>query len=590
MDYQPPSSIYSYLLTISAHDIEDLYRTPYCALAVLQSLTALSRTLVMRLISLRVAITEDFLRAWLKPGPEGDTLCSAVLVELRALHILRPPSDTRAMSSAGVVDVGERGITAFELSPVFRDALAEALAGGADAPWAAESAALPPLAAEPPSIQDIERQAAGRWHSVLHYLLGTADAAAPNPKVTELLVSTGLLAPGADPDLGADGVGAKGRAMVGDALGAARVGGTGANASAFLAGDEGEASVPKRRRPLTYAEIYEAGDGETHMTRAGYEFLLKETGVQLWTFLHAYIRTAGSRGIQATDILAGLFQLGFCRMGEGYALSALSRSQLALFEDFAAFGLVVIPHASSRAAASSTKESSSQPARPDRFYPSSLAISLSQHDDPVDYAAAASAAQAEEDEINGGVAEKRGATHGFVAAVAPVAASAAFMAAAVARESRLSLVVETNFKLYAYTKLGLHVALLALFARIDTRLPNLVVATLTRSSILHALHRGISVRAIAAFLAARLRPEQAALGVPENVEAQLTLWEKERERVSSFKAALLGPLASDAEWMAARRAAGDKAVLWENRSERTLVVSLAVASQVELAIRAAGSK
>ena len=589
----PPSSIYAYLLTISAEDLEDLYRTPYCALAVLQSLSALSRVIVVRLLSLRGALTEDFLRAWLRPGAGGDTRHAAVLSELRALHLLTQSTEAhRALSAGGVVNVDDRGVVAWVLSPCFRGALAEALTGGADAPWAAESCALKPLA-KPLSAHDVEHLALGRWNAVLHYLLGTADAPLPEPKVAELLVSTGLLEPGVDPEAGAAGAAAMGRALAGDAL---RVGG-GAH--------KAESSTNTPRRPLTFAQIYEIGGGETHITRAGYDFLLKDTGVQLWTFLHEYIRTAPARNMRATDILSGLFQLGFCRLGEGYAIKALTPSQKALFEDFAAFGLVVIPPKVGGGGGDRFLS-------PERFFPSSLAILLSQPDESgkTDADVAAGDALLEEDEEGGGGGSNGGPlqeSHGFRAAgegrgrgrgrggvdgggSGPSSLSAAFAAAA-ARESRLALVVETNFKVYAYPapSLGLHVALLALFARVELRLPNLIVASLTRKSVLGAMARGISARAIAAFLTTRLLPQQAAEGVPENVVAQMLLWEQDRVRVTANRGLLVGPLASDADWGVAKRAAiyvgGEGAVLWEDAQRRLLVVSQATASAVEAALR-----
>jgi transcription initiation factor TFIIH subunit 4 len=607
----PPSSIYAYLLTISAEDLEDLYRTPYCALAVLQSLSSLSRVIVVRLLSLRGAVTEDFLRAWLRPGTAGDARCAAVLNELRALHLLCPPQDHRALGSLGVVSVNDRGVVAWILSPIFRNALAEALTGGADAPWAAESIALKPLA-KPLSVPDVEHLALGRWNAVLHYLLGTADAPLPEPKVAELLVSTGLLEPGPDPEAGVAGAAAMGRALAGDAL--AGSGGSGGGGGGGSGGDD--KGIDKR--PLTFAEIYQVGGGETHITREGYDFLLKDTGVQLWTFLHEYIRTANARGMRATDILAGLFQLGFCRLGEGYAINALTRSQLALFEDFAAFGLVVIPPigATSR--------------RPDRFYPSSLAILLSQPEEnkgggggnikkalqvgsssTIDSSLFLEGEEEDDDEDEGMSAAFRitkeggglagqGQGHGFRGGtIAPMVASAAFSAAAAAasRETRLALVVETNFKLYAYPapSLGLHVALLALFARVELRLPNLIVASLTRKSVLSAMARGISANAIASFLTSRLLPQQAAEGVPENVVAQMVLWEQERERVVARKAILVGPLSSESEWNTATRAAvnvagGEKAILWQDAKRRTLVVAKFAAHAVELALKGGGAK
>ena len=45
------------------------------------------------------------------------------------------------------------------------------------------------------------------------------------------------------------------------------------------------------------------------------------------------------------------------------------------------------------------------------------------------------------------------------------------------------LIVETNFKVYAYTNSKLYLAILKLFLRVEYAFPNLVVATLNRSNL-----------------------------------------------------------------------------------------------------------
>lgn len=94
---------------------------------------------------------------------------------------------------------------------------------------------------------------------------------------------------------------------------------------------------------LTFAEIMSRGGGDVSITRAGYEFLLRDTAVQLWTFLRAYLASAGSRGTRPVDALSFLLELGFCEAGAGYAVAALSDTQRALLEDFASLGLVHVP-------------------------------------------------------------------------------------------------------------------------------------------------------------------------------------------------------------------------------------------------------
>lgn len=102
------------------------------------------------------------------------------------------------------------------------------------------------------------------------------------------------------------------------------------------------------------------------------------------------------------------------------------------------------------------------------------------------------------------------------------------------RAGKLHLVCEKNYRVYAYTDIDLHVALLALFCKVEARLPNLVVATLTRRSVLQAMEKGITATLIAHFLTAHAHPALVLHGVPvpETVIDQLHLWERERHRVT----------------------------------------------------------
>lgn len=348
------------------------------------------------------------------------------------------------------------------------------------------------------------------------------------------------------------------------------------------------------------------GGGSVHITRGGYEFLLKDTSLQLWTFVDEYLRTAPARGVPTTEILAFLFEIGFCKPRVGYALSALSDTQRALLDDFASFGLVYVPEeqdvsppdelpagdrerglaklaARRRQHAAAAKAAAVVVATPDgpttargdvkprmssdglgamtaedgtgegdgdseaeaearaleeafcgfdyedafscrRFFPTSLAVILTQPEG----SSAATYAQMSQ-ALARGAASSAGSS------------SSSSSAGGGGGPTSLAVIVEKNFKLYAYTTVDLHLALLALFAKIEVKLPNLIVATLTRRSVLAAMHKGISADQIRAFLRAHAHPAVTAQGldVPENVVDQLFIWQAERHRVRYAGGALL---------------------------------------------------
>jgi len=58
------------------------------------------------------------------------------------------------------------------------------------------------------------------------------------------------------------------------------------------------------------------------------------------------------------------------------------------------------------------------------------------------------------------------------------------------------LVVETNYKLYAYTSNPLQIAVMALFASLKTRFANFVTGMITRESVRRGLENGITANQV----------------------------------------------------------------------------------------------
>jgi Transcription factor Tfb2/Transcription factor Tfb2 (p52) C-terminal domain len=571
------------------------------------------------------------------------------------------------------------------LHTFFRNSMQAALTSSEEVPWEEETRELPPLRASPSQFE-IESFAASRWNALLHFLVGSPDAPVPDPKGIELLVATRLLAPGkaaegtstssllgAGDDLDEDGLGGSGsaesaaelqarlekaRARYGGqqsdgpaartvstrataasssssgAGGAAPDGGKGAGeptpsptAAAMLpsSSSAGSASASSSKR-LSYSDILALGNGNVHITRQGYVFLLKDTSVQLWTFMHEYLKAAAQGSANSTtsptnadgekrtttkvtDILAFLFELGLCRLGEGYAVAALSPTQRALLSDFASFGLIYIPPNQQVKATEAVKKAAAeakakgQPLKREfrRFFPTSLAIILTQPDttsSTLEQIMKSSAALAgASSAVSGGAIASLGDPS---AGLGSLSADSALMALENGASSsspsdsgnKLYLIVEKNFKCYAYTSIDLHLALLGLFCKIETRLPNLIVATLTRKSVITAMEKGISAAAIYHFLAVRAHPSVTSRGppVPENVVDQLFLWERERHRVSYRAGVLLHSFDTIERFLACQAYVRDdlKALLWSNEKEKELVVAESHFEEAKLWLATAG--
>eukprot|EP00644_Phytophthora_capsici_P000750 jgi/Phyca11/564852/estExt2_Genewise1.C_PHYCAscaffold_160295 len=251
-----------------------------------------------------------------------------------------------------------------------------------------------------------------------------------------------------------------------------------------------------------------------HITDTGYEFMLKDIHVQMWIFMLEYIRTLDNTGtLKQEDILQFLFQISYCQTGEYYAVADLTETQRLLLGDFIDFGLLFRKRPNS-----------------DRFYTTSLAVNLI---------------------FGGSTGQKR--SHVADPRHAPT----------IDHGAQLLVVVETNFKIYAYTTSTLHVAMLSVFVDIVARLPNLAIGFITRESLRSALIHGISAQQIYDFLMKHAHPKMRHNSpvIPENIADQIYLWERERNRVQFMEGILFDGFNTKEDYESVRDYADDLKVL-----------------------------
>eukprot|EP00051_Salpingoeca_urceolata_P031610 m.12257 g.12257 ORF g.12257 m.12257 type:complete len:477 (+) comp4211_c0_seq2:239-1669(+) len=155
-------------------------------------------------------------------------------------------------------------------------------------------------------------------------------------------------------------------------------------------------------------------------------------------------------------------------------------------------------------------------------------------------------------------------------------------------EDKRFLVVETNFRVYAYGHSDLKVELLDLFTERVYRLPNLAVANITRESVRAAFLRGITARQILRFLQVHSHvqmKEHAAASfppLPQTVSDQIILWERERTRLGQQPGVLIRNFGSAVEFETLRTFAdGAGILLWHNELSRTLIITEAGLPQVK---------
>uniref|UniRef100_A0A8U7NIZ2 General transcription factor IIH subunit 4 n=1 Tax=Corvus moneduloides TaxID=1196302 RepID=A0A8U7NIZ2_CORMO len=224
-----------------------------------------------------------------------------------------------------------------------------------------------------------------------------------------------------------------------------------------------------------------------------------------------------ARGMDLVEILSFLFQLSFSTLGKDYSVEGMSESLLTFLQHLREFGLVFQRKRKSR-----------------RFYPTRLAIAL----------ASGTAGPA-------GPAGPEPDGHGFV-------------------------LVETNYRIYAYTDSELQVALIALFSELLYRFPNLVVAQVTRDSVQAAIANGITADQIIHFLRTRAHPVMATQTpvLPPTITDQIRLWELERDRLRFSDGVLYNQFLSQVDFEVLRDHARSLGVLvFENPGRRLMVVT-----------------
>ncbi|RHY29520.1 hypothetical protein DYB32_005074, partial [Aphanomyces invadans] len=257
-----------------------------------------------------------------------------------------------------------------------------------------------------------------------------------------------------------------------------------------------------------------------HITDTGYEFMLKDIHAQTWIFVLEYMKDIDRKGILPADEMLQFFDK-------------------------------VMSQGSDRAAH----------VKPSRFYTTSLAVNL----------------------IFGGMLGQTRANMTMSQGLDHITNYAAdpsksrLPSASPARaDSSLLIVVETNFKVYAYTQSSLHIAMLSVFVDIVARLPNLAVGFLTRESIRSALSNGISAEQIYDFLMQHAHPKMLGNSpvIPENIADQLYLWQRERNRIK-FEPGELVDVANEDFDAVVKHAEDMGVLLWHDAMHLRLVVTKA---------------
>lgn len=280
--------------------------------------------------------------------------------------------------------------------------------------------------------------------------------------------------------------------------------------------------------------------GSIGITQAGFTFLLQEANAQVWTLLLLWLEAMDANnvaGLEAVDMLSFLFVLASMELGRAYDTNALTEQRRNMLPSLVDFGLIHVPH---------HKRS--------MFFPTRLATTLT------------SSANALRTISEGVTAATTAALNPSAAPSGPLGGSA---------EQKGSVVVETNYRIYAYTQSTLQIAVLALFCKLNMRFPDMVAGRLTRDSIRQAINFGITADQIISYLAAHAHEQMhrtASLTnkpvLPPTVVDQIRLWQLENERMKTTPGFLFKEFEDQKEYLAIAGFAEEVGVLvWRNDKE-----------------------
>lgn len=282
-------------------------------------------------------------------------------------------------------------------------------------------------------------------------------------------------------------------------------------------------------------QYVEPRGGRIVITKDGFEFLLQEANAQVWSLLIKYLDNAPNLGMDIVDVLSFLFMLGSLELGQDYSTANLTATQIQMLDDLTDFGIVY------------RRDSTAE-----RFYPTRLATTLTS---------------------DAGALLSTTSTSTGISSTGTTAGNT---------NDKGYIIVETNYRLYAYTSSILQIAVLNLFVRLNTRFPNLVSGKLTKESVQGAIALGITADQIISYLSAHAHPQmsarQDAAGtgnmLPPTVVDQIRLWQIEGDRMKATEGFLMKEFGNHKEFVDFVAYARDLGVLvWENDEKRMCFVS-----------------
>ncbi|KAH8860068.1 General transcription factor IIH subunit 4 [Schistosoma japonicum] len=294
--------------------------------------------------------------------------------------------------------------------------------------------------------------------------------------------------------------------------------------------------------------LFEGSDVPLGITKHGFHFLLMNRQSQVLVFILHYFDYLKENSKNLVGALQFVFQLSFLCPTKSYPVDALSIAQQEVLQHMRELGLAY-------------QRKRTAP----RFYVTPLALDVAGgHTNFLE-------------SKSGGWGPQLGVIPTGVSQSDSSDTNKMLAQISVSSSSDVGyILLETNFRLYAYTDSPLRTALLSLFSKIRARFPNLVVADITRDSVREALIRGITANQILSFLTSNAHPDMLLSNpiLPPTLTDQIRLWELERDRFVFQEGCLYEHFSRNTDFELVRDYAKNIGVLlWENPERRLMVVS-----------------
>lgn len=289
---------------------------------------------------------------------------------------------------------------------------------------------------------------------------------------------------------------------------------------------------------LQAGHLVELRGRSVDITKDGFGFVLQDVNTQVWHILILYVQTAEAIGMDSVEVLSFLFLLSSLELGRSYEKKHLTSDQLRTLNGLADFGIVYqeSPEAT-------------------QFYPTRLATTLTSDSSALSNPVTGSMGPAGQPGSSGS---------GFI-------------------------IIETNYRLYAYTSSPLQISLISLFTNLKYRFPNLVTGKVTRQSVRRAIEMGITADQIISYLLTHAHPQMRKHNsghstsntggippsvLPPTVTDQIRLWQLERDRLRATAGFLFKDFTNFAEYQAPCQYAAEVGVLvWKSDRKRMFFVT-----------------